>query len=190
MWNRFQTTPEFATGRPWLLRFFDQIRWYPVEADELLDLRADLAAGRLDLQTEPGEFSLREYTRFLADNNDDIETFRARQAIAFATEREAWAAAGEFDPRPEEVAAPVAAEAELPPGATVITAPFVGNIWRVEVSEGDQVSAGQAVASLEAMKLETVLTAPRSGTVLQVLVNPGTQVAPGTTLVVLAPEAA
>ncbi len=33
-------------GTPWLLRFFDRISWYPVEPDELLDLRADLAAGR------------------------------------------------------------------------------------------------------------------------------------------------
>ena len=46
VWSRHrpfrQTTPE----RPWLLRFFDQIRFHPVGADELLDLRADMVAGR------------------------------------------------------------------------------------------------------------------------------------------------
>ena len=188
VWSRFTQTGPFEPGSPWLLRFFDQIRWYPVEADELLDLRADLAAGRLDLQTEPGEFSLRDYQRFLAENHDDIETFRARQAVAFATEREAWAAAGEFDPRPEPTVAPLTEDADLPVGATVIAAPFVSNVWRVEVAEGDVVTSGQAIASLEAMKLETVITAPRAGTVLRVLVSSGTQVAPGTTLAVLAPE--
>ncbi|MDP0919787.1 carboxyltransferase domain-containing protein, partial [Klebsiella pneumoniae] len=36
----------FEEGTPWLLRFFDRISWYPVEPDELMDLRADTAAGR------------------------------------------------------------------------------------------------------------------------------------------------
>jgi urea carboxylase len=30
MWNRFHETADFAAARPWLLRFFDQIRFYPV----------------------------------------------------------------------------------------------------------------------------------------------------------------
>jgi urea carboxylase len=30
MWNRWHVTREFAEGTPWLLRFFDQIRFYPV----------------------------------------------------------------------------------------------------------------------------------------------------------------
>jgi urea carboxylase len=188
VWSRFTQTGPFEPGSPWLLRFFDQIKWYPVEAGELLELRADLAAGRLDLETEPGEFSLGEYQRFLDDNAADIEAFRVRQAVAFGGEREAWAAAGEFDPRPELIPAPAPEQADVPTGATVIAAPFVGNIWRVEVAEGETVTAGQPVVSLEAMKLETVVTAPRDGTVLRVLVSSGTQVAPGATLVVLAPD--
>jgi len=190
VWSRFTQTGPFEPGSPWLLRFFDQIKCYPVEADELLDLRADLAAGRLDLATEPGEFSLGEYQHFLDENAVEIDAFRAQQAVAFAGERDAWAAAGEFDPRPELIAEPAFGQADVPLGATAIEAPFVGNVWRVEVAEGDIVTAGQALASMEAMKMETVLTAPRAGTVLRVLVSSGTQVSPGTTLVVLAPEEA
>ena len=37
MWNTWRTTKEFRRGTPWLLRFFDQIRFYPVEAAELLE---------------------------------------------------------------------------------------------------------------------------------------------------------
>ncbi|MGH6750572.1 MAG: hypothetical protein ACREDP_00270, partial [Bradyrhizobium sp.] len=33
----------FEPGTPWLLRYFDRISFYPVSADELLDLRADMA---------------------------------------------------------------------------------------------------------------------------------------------------
>ncbi|NUS13879.1 MAG: urea carboxylase, partial [Streptomyces sp.] len=85
-----------GVAEPWLLRFFDRIRWYPVGAEELLDLRADMAAGRLQLRVEEGEFALAEHQAFLAENAADISAFRARQAAAFAAERAAWEAAGEF----------------------------------------------------------------------------------------------
>ena len=53
-------------SEPWLLRFFDRIRWYPVGADELLELRADAHAGRLDLRIDDGTFSRAEHRAFLA----------------------------------------------------------------------------------------------------------------------------
>ena len=77
VWN----TPRAGTSRssraPWLLRFFDTIRWYPVGADELLDMRADMAAGRLDVAIEPGTFSIVQDQQFLAENAPSIEAFRA-----------------------------------------------------------------------------------------------------------------
>jgi urea carboxylase len=188
VWSRFRQTGPFEAGSPWLLRFFDQIRWYPVSAEELLDLRADLGAGRLDLATEPGEFSIAEYNRFLNANAVEIEAFRDQQASAFARERLAWAAAGEFDPRPEPAAALAQPATDVPPGAVAVDAPFTGNVWRVEVAAGDKVRKGQVLASLEAMKLETAVTAPQDATVLRVLVNSGMQVGPGTALVLLSPE--
>ena len=53
----------FEPEHPWLLRFFDRISWYPVSADELMDLRADMAAGRGTVQIVDGEFSLAEHER-------------------------------------------------------------------------------------------------------------------------------
>jgi urea carboxylase len=188
VWSRFRQSGPFEAGSPWLLRFFDQIRWYAVGAEELLDLRADLAAGRLDLATEPGEFSITAHEQFLADNCADIDAFRARQSRAFAAERAAWAAAGEFDPRPEAIEAAAATDPYVvPAGATVVQAPFVSNVWRVEVRPGDRVRAGQPLAALEAMKLETVLLAPCDGEILAVLAGAGTQVAPGDALIILNP---
>lgn len=81
---------------PWLLRYFDRIRWYPVSADELLDLRADFAAGKCDLRTTDGEFRLADYRRFLTENADSIADFRARQSEAFGAELDSWRAAGEL----------------------------------------------------------------------------------------------
>lgn len=90
--DRFATDAE----TPWLLRYFDRIRWHPVEAGELLDLRADFAAGKVDVTVEDGEFRLADYRRFLADNAPAIADFRAVQAEAFAAERQSWRTAGEL----------------------------------------------------------------------------------------------
>ena len=55
----------------------------------------------------------------------------------------------------------------------------------VSVSQGDQVSAGQTVATIEAMKMEAAITAPRDGTVQRVAVSSTAQVEGGDLLVVL-----
>jgi urea carboxylase len=188
VWSRYAQSAPFEPGSPWLLRFFDRISWYPVSPEELLDLRADVAAGRGQLQIEDGTFSLAEHERFLEDNAASIEAFRATQAAAFGAERAAWAAAGEFD-RAEAAAAsvPVAsAELVVPDGGTVVEAPFVANVWRVDVEPGDRVTAGQTLVSLEAMKMETAVAAPCDGVVDRVLVGSGAQVVAGEAVIVLA----
>ncbi|WP_425295768.1 5-oxoprolinase/urea amidolyase family protein [Nocardia abscessus] len=84
---------------PWLLRYFDRIRWYPVEAEELLDMRADFAAGNVDVRTEDGDFRLANYRTFLTENAESIEAFRVKQAQAFTAERNSWRSAGELTAR-------------------------------------------------------------------------------------------
>ena len=79
----------FEPGTPGLLRYFDRIGFYPVSAEELLDLRADMAAGRGDVEITDGDFTMSDYHRFLSRNADGIAGFRAQQAEAFAAERQA-----------------------------------------------------------------------------------------------------
>ncbi|TWP52279.1 5-oxoprolinase/urea amidolyase family protein [Lentzea tibetensis] len=179
-----QVWHSWRSGDPWLLRFFDRIRWYPVSAEELLDLRADSAAGRWEFASEPGEFRLSSYQRFLDSNAESIAAFRARQAAAFSAERAAWEAAGEFDPRPDPGLSTVERKPVLP--GDVVEAPFLATVWRVDVRPGDVVRAGDPLLALEAMKAESVVPAPRDGEVVEVLAGPGDQVGPGTPLVVMA----
>ena len=70
IWNSHRHHPPFEPGIPWLLRFFDRIHWHPVSAEELLDVRADFAAGRLEVRVEPGVFRLREYEEMLEREAD------------------------------------------------------------------------------------------------------------------------
>ncbi|MDN4171535.1 urea carboxylase [Nocardioides sp. SOB77] len=191
VWSRHRTSAAFEPGSPWLLRFFDRISWYPVEAEELLDLRADLAAGRGSVDITDGSFSLADYQAFLDREATSIAAFREQQAVAFGAERAAWEASGEFDRAEAAEAAVVTetADVEVPDGGSRVDAPFVANVWKVDVTAGDVVEEGQTLVSLEAMKMETHVSAPGPGRVVQVLANPGTQVAPGDALVVLEPVA-
>jgi len=186
VWRNHPTSGE----DPWLLRFFDRISWYPVEPEELLDLRADLAAGRSTIDANDGTFSLAEHERFLAENAVSIAAFRETQAAAFEAERQAWELAGEFDraasaAETAQVAAPP--EIEAPEGGVRVDAPFVANVWKVQVAVGDIVEEGRPLVALEAMKMETSVGAPMAGIVSAVPAAPGAQVAPGDALVVLAP---
>lgn len=77
------------------------------------------------------------------------------------------------------------------PGASAghIVAPMPGLVKAVFVEAGAQVSAGDRLAVLEAMKMEHVLTAGRDGTVAEVMAVAGAQVDAGATLIVLEDEA-
>ncbi|MGD6747504.1 urea carboxylase [Streptomyces sp. BH106] len=191
VWSPWQQRGAFEPGRPWLLRFFDRIKWYPVAADELLELRADIVAGRFVPKTEEGTFSLAEYRGFIDDNAESIAAFRDRQSTAFGAERDAWEAAGEFA-RAEAAAeiAPPVTDIEVPAGGSLIEAEFTACVWQVNVAAGDRVTAGQQLLALEAMKMESPVLAPAEGVVAEVLAAPGSQVEAGTALVVLAPAEA
>ena len=68
-----------------------------------------------------------------------------------------------------------------------LVAPMPGRAIRIAVSSGDQVSAGDVMIVLEAMKMEHELTAPAAGLVAEVLVEEGGQVDAGAVLARLEP---
>jgi len=70
-----------------------------------------------------------------------------------------------------------------------LTAPMPGNVTRVAASPGDQVTAGQVVLVIEAMKMEHAITAPAAGMVTELRVRAGDQVDGGDVLAIVVPEA-
>ncbi|MDI5919728.1 sodium-extruding oxaloacetate decarboxylase subunit alpha [Halomonas sp. LR5S13] len=87
----------------------------------------------------------------------------------------------------QEQAAPAQPEAAPAPASSgeAITAPLAGNIFKVNVREGDSVEAGDVVIILEAMKMETEVRATGAGTVSAVKVSEGDSVAVGDVLIEL-----
>ncbi len=167
MWNSWKHTAEFEPGTPWLLRFFDQIRFYPVSAEELLEIRDAFPQGGYPLRIEPVEFRLRDYHAFLSSIETESAAFKSQQQAAFEAERERWAAAGkeDFSAGIEPLAPASNGDGELPEGCHAIPSPVTASVWKVAVEPGERVEAGQELVILEAMKMEIAVAAPSAGTV-------------------------
>ncbi|HFT8010651.1 TPA: urea carboxylase [Burkholderia cenocepacia] len=193
MWNRHRTTREFEAGKPWLLRFFDEIRFYEVSEAELRTLREDFIAGRATLKIEESVFDLRAYNRFLHDEAESIAAFKATQQAAFDAERERWRVAGHAEYVGE--GEPGDAQAERVAGALddtqrAIAADVSGSVWKVLVEAGERVSAGQVVAIVESMKMEVAVTATEDGAIETIDCAPGMAVVAGQRLMVMKAGAA
>ena len=188
MWNRWRQTADFS--EPWLLRHFDQIRFYPVGADDLLRLREEFPAGRFKLDVTEEVFSLREYRRFLTEISEDAASFKARQQEAFNEERERWALTGTGDggaaDSPEEDAPEP--ELEMPAGGHAVDAHVAANVWKVCAQAGQEVVEGETLVILEAMKMEMSIAAPVRGIVHSIRCSEGQMVMPGQTLAIVASQ--
>ncbi len=187
MWNRHRQTADFRDGKPWLLRFFDQIRFFPVSERELLQLREDFPRGRYRLDIEESTFRLGEYNRFLHDHAGSIASFKRSQQAAFVAERERWKAAGQTEFAADATIAEAAPDSELdlPPNGRAVATHVAGNVWKIPVKPGDHVREGDPLVIVESMKMEINVSAPCGGRVLQLFCREGGQVAAGQDLVII-----
>lgn len=193
MWNRFRQTDDFKDDKPWLLRFFDQIRFYPVSESELLKLRKDFIAGKFKLRIEETTFSLRQYNQFLQQNSASIQAFKLNQQAAFDAERERW----REDGQPEYLSelnedslddATAQSELDLPEGMHVIGAHVTGTVWKILVTEGEHVTQGTPLVVVESMKMEFMVEAPVNGVIRQIFCLEGGYVAAGQMLMMIHEE--
>ena len=189
VWNTYRQTEAFTGGKPWLLRFFDQVRFFPVTHEELNTWRRDFPLGRRAIRVEHESFRLSDYRAFLAENADSIARFQETRGAAFQLERDDWQAKGEFDRvaalTEDASGAAVSDAVAIPAGCEAVEAPFGGSIWKMLVKIGDRVEKGGVIAIIEAMKTECPITAPGSGIVRAVYVAESQAVSPGAPIAAL-----
>lgn len=185
MWNRWNQTKDFTDGKPWLLRFFDQIRFYQVEADELLQMREDFPHGKFQLNIEEQTFRLKDYHQFLSNEAESINAFKAKQQAAFNAEREHWIATGQANYSNEIESAGADEALDVPVGSRAVASHVAGNLWQVKLKVGDLVSEGDVVVVVESMKMEISVIATCAGTVTQILCSEGMTVTAGQNLIVI-----
>lgn len=183
MWNRYRQTAEFE--QPWLLRFFDQIRFYEVSAEELQTIRQDFPRGHYPLKIEQSSFRVKDYQQFLDNNQQSISDFVVKRNHAFSEELQRWIDNDQlnFDSGDEQT---LNEEAQvLPDDCVSIDSPVAGNIWQWRVKEGDRVSSGDIVCIVESMKMEIEIISHDNGVVKQCVRSVGQSVNAGQSLMVL-----
>ncbi len=185
MWNSWRTTKEFERGKPWLLRFFDQIQFFPVSASELLEAREAFPHGAYPLSIEATSFSFADYKAFLTREDEGITAFKQRQQSAFEAERQRWR-----DDKIDEVVLEVADEgagsgSEIADGQIGMFSEAPGNVWKVLVEGGKHIEIGDALVIVESMKMEIPVTATARGIVRSIAVRPGQTLRAGDLVCVL-----
>lgn len=180
VWNKWRQTDLFKDDKPWLLRFFDRIKFYPVDAQELAEAREAFPYGAYPIKVEDGEFDLNSYNLFLKEHAEGIANFQTNRQAAFDAERKRWEEQGLATYVAEEANVQAAeAEINLPPNGFSADAGLPGTVWKVLVNQGETVEAGQPVAILESMKMEVEVFSPQAGIVHEILTQSGQAVGNG-----------
>ncbi len=189
MWNKWRNAGAFKEDKPWLLRFFDRVKFFPVEAKELTEAREGFPHGAYPIRIEDDTFNLADYRAFLAENQESTTAFQDRRQTAFDEERQRWEDLGLATIAQEDPALiAVEAEVSMPPNGFTADVNIPGSLWMLLVDPGDHVEAGQDIAVLETMKLEFTITSPQAGQVHEILVQPGQAVRKGQPLMILTRE--
>ncbi|MEM7219416.1 MAG: carboxyl transferase domain-containing protein [Pseudomonadota bacterium] len=148
--------PDFVAGRV-------HTRWLDANVAELA--QPDAAPERFVATAAPDASAATGFAGAQVDTSDPLALFDHDARVKAQV-----GAAG---------AGPAAPEAVGPDGTIGLAAPIQGTLVAIEVSEGDEVRRGQAVAIVEAMKMEHVIAADTDGVVRQITMNRGDVVREG-----------
>jgi urea carboxylase len=188
VWNTWKSTEAFSEGVPWSLRFFDQIRFYPVSAEELLDARERFPHGRYELRIEETTFNLADYQNFLNSISAEAADFKRHQKEAFDAERERWRTQGLLTVvEPPEVV-DQADVATILDGCEGVSSPLTASIFQIAAKKGQAVADGEKLIILDAMKTEIVVASHVAGIIEEVHCNQGALVSSGQLLVSIRPS--
>lgn len=176
-WNPKGATKSFKEGKPWLLDFFDQIRFYLVSPEELLKIREDFLRDRFNVEIEETVFDYGEYEKYLESIKEETKKAKAHQVASFDAEKQMWKEKGldHFEVHHQEKSDAI----EIPEGAVEVLSNMPGSVWKVQIKEGDIVKKGQAIIIEESMKMETAQLAPCDGKIVGIYVKPGQEVFSG-----------
>lgn len=172
VWNTWRRTPAFNKN-PWLLDFFDQIRFFPVSHEELTEARLAFPHGQYPIKIEETTLHWADHKRTFAQQADSIARFKTTQQAAFDAERQRWKEQGLDSFAPDHAAATASADVAIPKGCIGVESAVPGSLWKITVAVGDTIAAGQTVAIVESMKMEMPVVAPAAGRISQIKATPG-----------------
>ncbi|MBB4005885.1 urea carboxylase [Allorhizobium taibaishanense] len=182
VWNTWRKTSVFT--KPWLLEFFDQIRFFPVSHAELTEAREAFPHGAYPIRIEEGTLSYAAYEAELAANASGIAAFKQQQQASFEAERQRWKELGLDTFQVDDGAGP-GLGGDIPDNCFGVESAVPGNLWKLLVEEGQFVAAGDTIAIIESMKMEITVTAHAPGILREIRAAPGRTVKAGDVIAVL-----
>lgn len=183
-WNPIRVTKSFKEGKPWLLNFFDQIQFYPVSAEELLQIREDFLRGRYELEVEETVFDYGQYLKYLESIEEEGKQFKKHQVEAFNIEKQMWKDKG-LDHFVSQHNEGLVKELDIPEGTTPVYSNMPGSVWKILVQTGDKVKKGDPIIVEESMKMEFSQYAPCDGIVQGIYVKETENVSGGQILAII-----
>lgn len=178
MWNPLRETEYFKKGKPWLLNFFDQLKFYPCSAEEILQYRDDFLRGKFKIEIEETTFHLGEYKQYLESIRESSKAFKDHQEAAFEAERRRWHEQG-LDHFVSEEPEHHVDEVVIPDGCEGVYATIPGSVWKVLAETGNTVKKDEEIVVLESMKMEFPIQVENSGKIKELYVKAGDQVDAG-----------
>jgi urea carboxylase len=197
IWNAFTRAGPFKPNKPWLLRNFDQIRFYQVSEDELETFRSDFKNGRLEIEITHEIFDMAEYNKLVASVADEVAEFKAKQQLALVeqnrleSESNARLDSTRLDSDLSASSGMGAGQQEDPyvgMDGEAVRAAVTGTVWELKAAAGDQVQIGDTLLVLEAMKMEYAVVAAKAGKVADICVVQGDMVQQGAPLCLITME--
>lgn len=189
IWNKFVKNKAFEEGKPWLLRFFDQVQYYQVSDDELEEMRHKFAIGELNIEIEETTIKPKEINQFLDSIKEEVATFKEKQNIAFEKERKHWEESGMIGGQEEEQENDSIQDSNVtsiaPEGHFFVQAHANGVVWNILANDNDKIEQDQPLIVLEAMKTEINVNASAAGFITEIKVKKGQLVNQGDVLLVV-----
>jgi urea carboxylase len=185
VWSTWQQRGSFEQGTPWLLRFFDRIKFFEVSSEELADARDAFTNGSYTVQIDEGTFTLSEHEALLKAEAPSITRFKTQQQTAFEAERTRWRESGLDAELIDDVFEIANNSVDMPDNGFAVDASLPGSVWKILVKPGETVEAGAPVMILESMKMELEVTTPKTGIVHSVLCKPGQTIEAGQAVLVM-----
>ncbi|MGM0238114.1 urea carboxylase [Enterococcus sp. AZ103] len=182
MWNLQKETDYFSKEKPWLLDYFDQLQFFLVSPEELLQYRKDFINGNYQIEIEETEFSIKDYLAQLDQHAEEIQTVKQRQQTAFEAEREDWREKSLLEFVPEQHEETNQLELAIPENNQVLKSSIPGSVWKILVDKGDYVKSGEPIVITESMKTEVAYAAPCDGKISEILIKQGDILQSGTSL--------
>lgn len=182
IWDKL-TLGEHSGDHPWLLSPFDQVEFYPVSEEDIDEFSEEMNAGKFKVDIIESVFNHTEYLEWIQEHTASIQEFQDSQGGEKMAEfnRLIQVSNSELE---QNGTKPVEDET-FDESFELVYSEYSGRFWKSLVEVGDEVSQGQGLIVVEAMKTEMVVNAARAGKVLKIYHKNGDMVDAGDLVVVI-----